>query len=119
MTAPLTTIIKINGTTLTQLARVGDIALYESELGGYEVVKIRVRKARTLPNGSHREAAESYPSSEQWGRYGLTFSFESHARFAFEHEVEAQRLEKPFGSSATATRLYFFPEETPRAKRAA
>ena len=40
----------------------------------YEVVVLRRQPARTLPNGMRAPASERYPSGNDWGRHGWTYT---------------------------------------------
>ncbi len=73
---PIALFFKHGGFSYRQIAREGDIAIYEqrwrqSENVAYEVVIIRRHEGYTLA-GNYVEPAEFYPSSEQWGDYGWT-----------------------------------------------
>jgi hypothetical protein len=65
-----------SGFTLTQLKRVGDVAIYvqakRRQPPAYEVVLIRKHEAY-LAFGKGIPAGECYPSSEQWGVKGFTY----------------------------------------------
>jgi hypothetical protein len=61
-----------------QIERHGNIALYcqehkESHVQRFEVIRIRIQKAHTWPNGETTPDHESYPGSHAWGRDGWTF----------------------------------------------
>jgi hypothetical protein len=62
---------------LRQVRRDGHVALYEKskdgQSRGYEVVLLRIRPAQTL-FGRPYPHRESYPSSEDWGIYGWSYS---------------------------------------------
>jgi hypothetical protein len=62
------------------IAREADVAIYEQTWRGipnpsiaYEVVRIRRHDGYTV-GGKYFEPAEVYPSSEQWGAYGFTYT---------------------------------------------
>lgn len=62
----------------TQIHRQTDRAIYlqvhpESGHTRYEVVKIRVAKAHTWPNGHTTPEHEAYPGPGTWGVYGWTY----------------------------------------------
>jgi hypothetical protein len=68
-----------------QIERAGDIAIYlQTHKGGgakrYEVVRIRIAKAHTWPNGDVSPERETYPGATGWGRDGFTFFTEQAAR---------------------------------------
>jgi hypothetical protein len=61
-----------------QLERHGVIAVYTQTHKGsgtqrYEVVRIRVQKAHTWPNGQTTPDKEAYPGATTWGRDAFTF----------------------------------------------
>src|SRR5262249_4348612 len=68
------------------LARTGWVCLVERRSGWvhYEVVVLRVRRARVLPDGTLRPAAEEYPPTARWGREGWTYTSRAGARVVFE-----------------------------------
>jgi hypothetical protein len=73
---PLEVNLRRGGFDYHQIARRGDIAIYEQRWSGsenvaFEVVRIRWREASEI-EGRFIESAEVYPSSEQWGDYGWT-----------------------------------------------
>ena len=66
-----------HGFSYRQIAREGDVAIYEqgrqdSDNVCYEVIRIRRVEARTFPSGRSYPAREVYPASETWGTYGFT-----------------------------------------------
>ena len=63
--------------TYTSIERCGDLAIYcqehkESQVQRFEVVRIRIRKAHTWPNGKTTPAHEAYPGAKRWGIDGFT-----------------------------------------------
>lgn len=77
--------------TYTQLARRGDWAIFcqQHKLSGverFELVRIRIQKERTWPNGVTTPEREAYPGSSAWGTDGFTY----HGRA----EAEAALVEK-------------------------
>lgn len=65
------------GYAFRQIDRQGNVACYEKTkpgVTGFEVAIIRRCKARTWPDGRVTPAHESMPSSEQWGRFGWTYT---------------------------------------------
>ena len=62
-----------------QMERQGTIAIYRQQhlSSGkglrYEVVRIRVMKQHTWPNGDVTPEHEGYPGASVWGRDGFTF----------------------------------------------
>ena len=78
-----------------QLEREGMVALYSqmhkaSGIKRYEVVRIRIDRARTWPNGTETPEQESYPGANAWGRYGHTFHTHASAQNHF-HTLLADR----------------------------
>jgi hypothetical protein len=74
---PIATFFKHGGFNYRQIAREGDVAIYEqkwrdSENACYEVVRIRRHEAKTFPSGRSSPAREAYPSSAAWGDFGWT-----------------------------------------------
>lgn len=73
-----------SGWKFKQLAREGNIAVYEKVLGpeglcySLEVIKVR-RRGRCVINGRVLEEAEVYPPSESWGREGWTVATKDRA----------------------------------------
>ena len=76
------------------VARTGWVCLVERSSGSgsvhYEVVVLRVRRARVLPDGTVRPAAEEYPPTARWGREGWTYTSRAGARVVFEALAAAQ-----------------------------
>jgi len=77
---PIAKEFRHDGFTFRQIAREGDVAIYEQKWNGcanpsvaYEVVRIRRREAREI-KGEIIVAAEVYPRSEAWGVDGFTFT---------------------------------------------
>jgi hypothetical protein len=74
----LKTSFTLPGFQYTQVWRNGSFAIYEqrtkqvSAYLRYEVVRIRIRKAQTLPGGKDLPEREVYPRSEAWGHDGFT-----------------------------------------------
>jgi len=74
---PLPVEFQSRGFNYHQIAREGDMAIYEQRWNDspnvcYEVVRLRRREAETFPDGRQYPAREVYPSSEQWGQHGWT-----------------------------------------------
>ena len=71
------------GYEYSQIAREGNVALYEarylngSELRGFVVAKIRIKNATTMPSGKFMPKREKFPSRSDFGKYGWFFSKES------------------------------------------
>jgi hypothetical protein len=65
-----------SGFRLSQLKRVGDVAIYKQTKGkqpsAYEVVVIRRREA-CVAVGTELPATEVYPPNEAWGSNGFTY----------------------------------------------
>jgi hypothetical protein len=59
-----------------QVFRKGNAAIYRQSMNGktiaFEVVKIRKRAARRLPNGEIYPESEIYPSPAEWGKAAWT-----------------------------------------------
>ena len=77
---PLRKEFRRDGFNYRQIAREGDIALYEQVWIGcpdpavcYEVIRIRRREGFQI-DGRFVEQAEVYPNSEAWGVDGFTFT---------------------------------------------
>mgnify|MGYP001199338636 CR=1 FL=1 len=67
--------LRRDGFNLHQLERVGGVALYQKTKGnytGWEIILIRNRPGRHLPNGKYISACECYPASAEWGIRGWT-----------------------------------------------
>jgi len=76
---PLPKETRRDGFNYCQIAREGDVALYEQRWTGcaepsvcYEVIRVRRREGFEI-NGRFNPPAEVYPRSEQWGQLGWTF----------------------------------------------
>jgi hypothetical protein len=97
---PLGCVLKSNGRTYTQVERSGDIAIYESPVSDscadlmYEVAVIRAMPAKTMPDGTELPFREVYPTPESWGRYGFTFTRNSHHNPLQAARAEALELAK-------------------------
>lgn len=73
------------GWNFQQLDRKKGIAIYSKEKEGFvsfEVIKVQNREAYTICD-NFVEAKESFPSDEQWGVLGWTFTDEIRARKKF------------------------------------
>jgi hypothetical protein len=89
---PIAKEFRHDGFTFRQIAREGDVGIYEQKRNGcanpstaYEVVRIRRREAREI-KGKLLEAAEVYPRSEAWGIDGFTLT-DKDAAFAKLREI--------------------------------
>jgi hypothetical protein len=64
------------GFAYQQIERQGDVAIYSQTnhagIVRYEVVRIRIQREHTWPNGVTTPEKEAYPASTAWGRYGFT-----------------------------------------------
>jgi hypothetical protein len=79
---PIVASFKYDGFNYRQIAREGDVAIYEqrwirpggdlSENVCYEVIRVQRHEAHTFPSGKSYPPREGYPSSEQWGEDGWT-----------------------------------------------
>jgi hypothetical protein len=65
---------------LKQIAREGDVAVYEQTWRGstepsvcYEVIRIRRHNGKEI-KGQWVDPSEFYPSSTEWGKYGFTLT---------------------------------------------
>ena len=75
---PLAQLIGNRPGTLRQICRSGKVAIYEGPARGeYEVVIIRVEKARLI-RGVPYPDREIYPAPEDWGSDGWTYTENSH-----------------------------------------
>jgi hypothetical protein len=75
---PLPPVVKSRLGTLRQVCREKNVAIYEGpRKGEYEVVIIRVEKARMIAGKPYPER-EIYPKPDQWGTYGWTYTKNSH-----------------------------------------
>jgi len=84
-----------NPVTLKQIDRRGSVALYErirqsGKAEGYEVIKIRVRKAALMPSGKWSEDHEVYPSAKDFGPYGKFITTRGRAEEVFNQWVKEQ-----------------------------
>ena len=76
---PIKTQFERNGYVFEQIKRVGDVAIYGQRRPGqkqpfhFEVVVI-CRNPSWKSFGKVFPAAEAYPSSEQWGKQGFTYT---------------------------------------------
>jgi len=74
---PLKESFSRKGFTYTVVKREGDKAIYEQKSGkkilAYEVIKIRRHNGYTIA-GVFMEPAETYPSDNDWGTFGWTYS---------------------------------------------
>ena len=90
---PLPTTFRSGGFKFRQLAREGEVALFEKTKGrkdcSYEVVRVLRRNAR-IAFGKMLPACEVIPSSERWGKDGWTYRDLVRARNKFCERVEAQ-----------------------------
>ena len=87
---PLPTRFRREGFNYRQIAREGDVAIYEQRWPGsenvcYEVVRIRRRESFQI-DGRLVEPAEIYPHSDAWGVDGFTLT-DKDAAFAKLREV--------------------------------
>ena len=92
---PLPTQFRRVGFDYRQIAREGDVAIYEQTWSGcsnprvcYEVIRIRRHEGFQI-DGRLVESAEVYPNSDVWGMDGFTFA-DKDAAFAKFREVAAQ-----------------------------
>ena len=99
----LETELRVQTRSLKQIARVGQVAMYELRtqsgmLLGYEVIVIRIRPAEEAFGHSYPER-ERYPRDEEWGLYGWTFTTKelqsAHQRFKNLCDRYAPKLNQP------------------------
>jgi hypothetical protein len=73
---PLPLTFTEKGFAYQQIERQGDVAIYsQTHPGGavrYEVIRIRIQREHTWPNGTTTPEKEAYPGSTSWGRYAFT-----------------------------------------------
>ena len=87
--------LRHEGSDLRLVKRVGRVALYEKTKGEYtcwEIILVRKRSGRLLPNGKFLPARECYPSSADWGMRGWTAMSLTRAKKRFNKLL--QRYEK-------------------------
>ena len=83
--------LRHDGFDLRQVQRIGQVALYEKTKGnytGWEVILIRERPGRHLPNGKYLPARECYPATTDWGIRGWTATTPADARKRFDKLVK-------------------------------
>jgi hypothetical protein len=92
---PLKTHFRKNGFKYRQIAREGDLAIYEQKWAGcadpsvcYEIVRIR-RHEGFMIGGKFVEPSETYPHSEAWGDQGWTLT-DKDAAFAKLRDLAAK-----------------------------
>jgi hypothetical protein len=82
---------------LRQIKREGNIAIYsrtkEGGIEAYEVIKIRVRPARTL-FGHHTPGREVYPSAKEFGHFGKFVTTLARAEEVFSGMQQQQKQQK-------------------------
>lgn len=75
-----------------QLTRIGDVAIYEQTKGkirAFEVVRIGRHNGFSVA-GKTFPPSETYPSSEQWGQKGWTYTDLESARAKLQSLVESR-----------------------------
>ena len=83
--------LRHDGFDLRQVERVGRIAIYEKTKGtytGWEIIIIRKRLGRHLPNGKYLPTRECYPASAEWGTRGWTAMSFAAAQKQFNKQVQ-------------------------------
>jgi len=74
---PLPVSFRDRGFLYEQIERQEDVALYtqtnHAGIVRYEVVRIRIQREHTWPNGTTTPEKEAYPGSNSWGTLGWTF----------------------------------------------
>lgn len=95
---PLRTSFRSKGFDYELKHREGDVALFEQSKEGlsrswYEVVIVQRHKEYEI-GGTKVEAAETMPSTSQWGRLGWTFRDPTKAQSRFD-ELVKQAKDKP------------------------
>jgi len=105
---PLATQFRHDGFDYRQIAREGDVAIYEQKWRGcpdpnvcFEVVRIRRRDGFQI-GGSFVEPAEVYPRSEAWGTDGFTLTDKDAALNKFRQMLSAEPA-KPTGTGRRRT----------------
>jgi hypothetical protein len=98
---PLEARFRHDGFDYCQIAREGDVAIYEQRWPGsenvcYEIVRIRRREGFEI-GGNFVEPAEVYPKSEKWGVDGFTLA-DKDAAFAKLREIWNQHAEASVAS---------------------
>lgn len=72
---PLSKTLRVGGYDLREIARRGDVAIYEQSKGGavlaYEVIRVQKLGAKEI-YGRQYEPREGYPGNEQWGTQAWT-----------------------------------------------
>jgi hypothetical protein len=75
---PLPVSFRDRGFLYEQVERQGDVALYtqtnHAGIVRYEVIRIRIQREHTWPNGTTTPEKEAYPGSNSWGTLGWTFT---------------------------------------------
>lgn len=89
---PLKTSFRSKGFDYHQIDRKGDVALFMQTKPGllhtwYEVVVVQRHEAYEI-GGAKVEAAETMPSTSQWGRLGWTYRDEKSAKVRFDELVK-------------------------------
>lgn len=91
---PLPQTFRQGGFVLEQMKREHDVAIYaKSKFPShvwYEVIIIRGKQAYTIGE-NFCEAAEVYPSADQWGRYGFTYPNYPEAYHKFKNLLRARK----------------------------
>lgn len=95
---PLKTSFRSKGFDYVQKDRIGVVALFEQSKEGlsrtwFEVVIVQ-RHGDYEIGGTKVEAAETMPSTSQWGRIGWTFRDATKARSRFDELVQGKK-DKP------------------------
>ena len=74
---PLPLSFRDRGFLYEQVERQGEVALYSqtnhSGIVRYEVIRIRIQREHTWPNGTTTPEKEAYPGSNSWGTLAWTF----------------------------------------------
>jgi hypothetical protein len=92
---PLRTSFRSKGFDYRQIERKDDVAMFEQtkpELSGrwYEVVMVQRHETYEI-GGRTIEAAETMPSTSQWGRLGWTYRDPKEARSRFDELVKKEK----------------------------
>src|SRR5271165_5197183 len=82
---PLKETVETNKRVYRLVQRVGQAAIYSAQVSPfapqatmYEVIMIRVERSKVLPSGTVLPFREVYPSLRDWGKYGITYTANSH-----------------------------------------
>ena len=96
---PLPVSFRDRGFLYDQIERQGDVAIYsQTNHAGvvrYEVIRIRIQREHTWPNGTTTPEKEAYPGSNAWGTLAWTLYTLADA------QALAQQLQQRAATSAS------------------